>query len=166
MFIFSTSCLNKMSRSRSFQTFWPSSSVQLVETIEYVSTAICTTKAPSLWPIGILQMAIKMHEAHLRRTYLLRGKNKKLREEEKQVASVAKLTLQGPRELQMCAGPPWLSMCTSENQGCASCYLPYQLKMRRVVVPRSLPFGCQEWCSEDGWRTFQRSENDERCDKL
>lgn len=61
-------------------------------------------------------MAIKMHEAHLRRTYLLKGKNKKLGEEERQVASVAELTLQGPRELQMCAGPPPRLMCTSENQ--------------------------------------------------
>lgn len=72
-----------------------------------------------LKPVGILQMAIKMHEACWNRgEEPLKQEKQNLREKKKKSGGVcaAKLILQGlRRELQMRAAPPRLLVCTSKN---------------------------------------------------
>lgn len=133
--------------------------------------AVFTKWAPLLRPVGILQMAIKMHEVCWNRgeqlSHLSRTTKQNLREKKQKSGRVcvAKLILQGlRRELQMSAAPLRLLVCTSENWGCASCYLSYQLKISHLGILRKLPFDCQELYSVDVWISFQRrqSENDEQ----
>lgn len=131
--------------------------------------AVFTKWAPLLRPVGILQMAIKMHEVCWNRGEELSHLSRKNKTSERKKKSgrvcVAKLILQGlRRELQMSAAPLRLLVCTSENWGCASCYPSYQLKISHLDMLRKLPFDCQELYSVDVWISFERrqSENDEQ----
>lgn len=159
-----------MNRHHDMQTHARSQPVKWVELTRSPSPrlAVFTTRAPLLRPVGILQMAIKMHEVCWNRgeelSHLSRKNKTSEREKKKQVECVAKLILQGlRRELQTSAAPLRLLVCTSENWGCASCYPSYQLKISHLVMPHKLAFDCQELCSVDVWISFQRIQKGGCC---
>lgn len=105
--------------------------------------ALAATLAPLLRPAAILQMAIKMHEVCWRGAQPLNWQKQNLRGRNKQVERATELIPRGaPRALQ--TRRQRLLCCLSEKGGSASCYLCYQLNIRRGAALLQLQFDSHE----------------------
>lgn len=105
--------------------------------------ALAATLAPLLRPAAILQMAIKMHEVCWRGAQPLNWQKQNLRGRNKQVERATELIPRGaPRALQ--TRRQRLLCCVSEKGGSASCYLCYQLNIRRGAALLQLQFDSHE----------------------